>query len=353
MTKKLMKPHIGKGYLFVICLLAFAPLLKAEAPGVTVQTHDGQYRATLEIILKRAAHFIREEDSPASNLGFRSRRNILGGLAQTHRTIVLKNFKESLALTVEGGRALLDQKNLREAKNRLEAAQKKYSDNPISWLLLGDLYDLEGEKGEAMHYYLGFWEHVSSKDRLGLVSLLFSESDKILVSKHVQDKLRSYGFQPPQNRRISDFSFFPKPKSNRLTFSTLLVAYLLPLLVVMGIPFLLLRRLLIEDTSRRIDRIFYQAYFVLIGAYLIWLAHLFFNVPPVFKPAEWEVLAFIAAGGIFIAIAEHLRDFFGYRKEASESGTAFCPHCKKVTLKIVSICPFCNREINRPKGGKR
>src|SRR3990167_6675718 len=140
MTEKLIKSFPQKGFLLIVCLLAFAPLLGAEVPSVTVQKNDAQYRATLQIILKRASNLIRQGNTAASIL-------------------VLKNFRESLILTVEGGQLLLIQENSREARKRLQAAQEKYADNPLCLLLLGDLFDREGKEGEAIHYYLSFWNH--------------------------------------------------------------------------------------------------------------------------------------------------------------------------------------------------
>ncbi|OFZ47345.1 MAG: hypothetical protein A3D92_18620 [Bacteroidetes bacterium RIFCSPHIGHO2_02_FULL_44_7] len=99
------------------------------------------------------------------------------------------------------------------------------------------------------------------------------------------------------------------------------------------------------ETSPVSDRILYGIYAVMMASYLLWLVHLFFNVPSLIRPAEWEVLGVLGLGTILVFSAEWIGNLWKHLKEGQDPETRFCPHCKKSVLRLVLVCPFCNRDI--------
>ena len=197
---------------FLLATLLFPPLLRAETPNHSVQTpSDVQYKKMIEGVLKQTAHLIEPENWLTLRTKLSLRRGMLDNLNPYHPAL-LNSINESLKLTVEGGNLYLKGEELDRAQTLLKEALKKYSDNPLAVLLLADLFSLKGKRGEAIHYYLGFWEEFKKGERSDLMPFLFSRRDKTRASKHTAQQLKSYGFEPPKTERTDFFPFFQNPK---------------------------------------------------------------------------------------------------------------------------------------------
>ena len=332
----------------ILAQTIFSLALHAEVTNnLATAADETKYYKALESLLGRTKNLLATKSQPTGPVRLSSRRNPLGNLNQFYHPTMFKDVNESLRLTVEAGEFYLKRENLKQAKELLKEAKKKYSENALASLLLADIFLAEGSRGEAIHYYLGFWNQMESARPKSLVSLIFKRREKSIAMDHVEKELRFLGLEAPKGKTMDLFSFFSKAGDRELTLPRIFVTYALPILLFLGIPFFIYRRITGDDVPSPEDRILYGLYLVIFCSYLVWLGHQSFNLPSLFQPAEWEVLAILGIGIAGVFATEVLLRFWQRERERRDPDTIFCPHCGKSILKLALVCPLCNRKIER------
>ena len=347
------KSFAGLPFFILGFLLSYSltVLQAAESP-----SHENpRYVRVTESVIKRAEDAVSEGPKNQIQMRLTAGRSIAGLPPGVEQALALKNVNRSLELTVQGGNLFLKGEDPKQSEELLRQAFREYEDNPLAILLLGDFYARKGSRGEAIHYYLVFLERMKAKDRNALASLLFKQREKNIATRHVTERLRSYGFEPPKTNGIDFLSLFPNPGRGPLSVQKIAVAYVLPFLIFFGIPFFIYRRMMTDDTSPVMDRILYELYFVLIVSYGFWLARLMFNFASFGPSQEAEALGLLIVGIIAVFATEWFRKVWEHECERRDPETVFCPHCNRSILKLAIVCPFCNRRTNvrRRKGAPR
>ncbi|OGW81550.1 MAG: hypothetical protein A3G33_01900 [Omnitrophica bacterium RIFCSPLOWO2_12_FULL_44_17] len=329
---------------------AYAPVKKMNSQQIIVE----RYKAAVEEILKRADRFKKElaqmSQQRAGLSPFQNRRNSLGqmGLIQ-HNAILFKSLEQSLRSLIAGGILYLKKENPPEAERLLKNATDSYAENAAAHLLYGDILAEAEKTKDAAREYLAFCQSLEQPDRLGVRQKLFNLNDAKIITFHVRSQLTAQGITPPEEKVLisrltqADFKYrLQVMMENTLTFT-------LPFLVIGGITFLILRRLFGIESSVPTEHMFYHIYLVIFFCYLLWIGHLFLNLPPLFRPIEWEIFSLLLAGTLIAIIVKYLRQIWHYEKERRNSESLFCPYCKKAILKIACICPFCNHKVTPEK----
>ena len=251
--------------------------------------------------------------------------------------------EKSLKLILEGGKHYLGRRDYDGARKSLRKALDADSKNPLAHLLYGDVSAMQGKKDVAGFAYIEFWNR-AQKERAFLRGIL-EQNDREAIASHVSGKLFIYGLDIPDKSHPKDLPLMLEMADKKESVPRALVNFGFPILLGLGIPFLIYRRTLSADPSPSVDRFLLQVYFVLLVSYLFWLAHQWFKLKPLFLSAEWEVLIAFAVGLNLIFGFQLLMRFIEHERERRNPETLFCPHCAKSILKLAIVCPFCNQKI--------
>jgi len=257
---------------------------------------------------------------------------------------LLKNLNESIRFSVQGGAQLLEGRNLERSRQLLASSIKMGPENPLPYLLMGDLFDREGKIGNAADNYIKFWDRAQKEQFL--MQVLFSTQDREAVAAHVKRKFEQYRMPPPKSDGLQQAPVLMELSLRKKTPAIYFVTHALPFGVILGIPFFIFKRGMSEEKPSVVDEIVFQSYIVLVIAYIIWLVHFLLKAPPLFEPIEWEIISFVLAGVTVVISWTLFGKFLEHRKELQDPSTVFCPHCKRSVLKVVVVCPFCNERLD-------
>lgn len=251
----------------------------------------------------------------------------------------------SLPQTVTAGRFLFSKQSGIEAVEEAKNAAALNPENPLAVLIYADSLSVQGNYSEADSGYRQFLFLLENPGPGHLRDRLFKINDIRPILTHVSTQLKAHGGQPFDAKAFDNRLFRNNFSIQFKWFLENLIPYGLVVVILLGIPFFLFRRLTDTEASIPTERMLMQIYAVLIVGFAIWMAHTFGKLPVLFEPMELEILALIAAGTVFaigFRIGIHIKK---YQAVLSDPNMRECPKCKKIILKLATACPFCKQKI--------
>lgn len=256
-----------------------------------------------------------------------------------------KTGNKSLELTVSAGDFLISKKNRNIPLDKALEATQIQPANLLANLIYADLLSRQNNHPAADTEYRLFLQSLQKPEDSKLRDSLFKINDILPILTHIDAQLKAHG----------EKSFEPKIFYNQLLKNNFqlqlkwllenIIPYGLAVLILLGIPFFLFRKMTDTESSIPTERMFLQIYWTLIGGYVLWAAHTFLNLPTLFDPVELEIVLFILIGSA-LAVWWRIQIHTAEKKsEMNDPNIQPCPHCGKTTLKLVTVCPFCNKKI--------
>jgi len=118
----------------------------------------------------------------------------------------------------------------------------------------------------------------------------------------------------------------------------------LPILVLLGVPIILFRSMTSQIPSP-FWRLLGRLYGATVAAYVVWLLHLFLNMPPLIKPVEFEVFLIWLAGLLGAGMVAVKQTLDRRKAILNDPLKRQCPHCKKMVEKLAAICSGCGKGL--------
>ncbi len=265
-------------------------------------------------------------------------------VASVKRSIQLKKVNQSIANTVSAAQYFFNDENLELAKEDIEKAQSQYDDNVVAHLLASEIYQRLGDEELANEARLSFLKRSSKMP--WIARDVFNSESRKFVYDYVASYLREYGYEVPKARGINQVPLIQQLSLREGSILTEMISLGLPMIVCIGLVFFMWRSMTGSDIWFGFwNKILIQSYIVFVFTYIIWIAHLFLQVPIFFKPVEYEILI-VLLGGISIIVVEKLvRKTIERKRILSDPALRACPHCREIIPKLDLICSSCGKKI--------
>ncbi len=262
-----------------------------------------------------------------------------------NRSYRLRAVNDSIRKTLQAVEVLTNEHGYQKAEALLLEAKHDFPDHIMPYLLLADIYEKQDripESNEAFQQFLIKGEKAAQISRD-----IMDWETRVAFANYVQSKLLSRGIQPHKPKGLHTLPLLARLRWEKGSLLRELVAAGLPLIILLGVPLGMLYRFAFpsEFQNARVERLLIAFYFLCVATYLIWLGHLFLNLPALIQPEELEVAAILIAGTLLL-IAFHFKLANEERKEALEDPLSFrCPACKKLIPKLSAVCPACEAKL--------
>lgn len=254
----------------------------------------------------------------------------------------IRNINTSIKETIQAAKIYGEGGNSSKALSLVLSAQKKYSDNVLSYLIASELYDEKGETQKANQARIQFLKKCARAPWMARETM--SWENRQAFFDYVAGKLRQSDIEPPKFKtRTPLIQQVLWEKGNHLQEG---ISTALPILVCVGLVFYIFRIMLGYDVSiERPNRIALQFYCLIVALYLLWMLHLFMNLDPIIDPVEIEILAAFFGGSALILLMNLAEASYQRWKELRDPESQECPYCHKIIARIVTECPYCGKKV--------
>ncbi|GEM_PF-3478007 len=261
------------------------------------------------------------------------------------RPYQLRHINDSIRETIEAAQLWVSGRDPEKALALARSAIKKYSDNIMAYLIAGELYEESGNIEEASEARLNFLKVSNRAPRLAVDIMTWQ--DRTNFYNYVAGRLEARGIRPPKPEGINSLPLIQRIAWEERNNLREIINVGLPFIVCAGLVFYFIRIVTGADLFlERPNRILLQFYFLLLGLYCLWIAHLFINLPVFIYPVEMEITLLFLAGTSVIAGSHLIQVILQRRKELADPEVMPCPHCGKAVSRIVQECPFCRGKID-------
>ncbi len=261
----------------------------------------------------------------------------------THEPSRLRAINDSIENTIKAAKLMYQQRNPVQALKLLKSAQKSYSDNVIAYLLAGEAYVMSGNISKANHERVEFLKKASRAPWIARKTM--SWENRKIISEYVASQLKASGVTPPKVTGLQQIPMIQKLVWEDTNLLREVIVVGLPILVCAGFLFYLWKIMTGSDIMiGTANRMTLEFYLLIVGLYILWILHLFANIPRIMDPPELEILTFLVLGTILILSVHGYEIFINRYKELHDPMLRKCPKCKAMIGRITSECPHCKHK---------
>ena len=253
--------------------------------------------------------------------------------------------RRSIELTVQAVDLLAKSQNFPGAEALLSQAIEHDRHNLLALVILADVLDKQGKTDSANQRYREFLEEL---DKLSMLNRgVMDLASRYAFSHYVYRLLSDRGIDVPTPRMMERVPLMAKLSWEKTSFLRDLIATGLPIGVTLGLLLIIVRQIfLINGPDPSIwDNFMIRIYGVLVTGYLLWILHLFVNIPALIEPVEQEIMVVILAGFTIVVFLQIQTIRTERKRDLDDPSLMPCPHCKKLILKLAAICNHCQKKL--------
>lgn len=257
----------------------------------------------------------------------------------------LKSINDSIRLTLEAVDLLMQRRHYAKSESLLLESLAAYPENIIARLVLADVFESQGKQQEANQTYGQFLKEGEKANQLSNDSTDFETRGAF--SSYVRKKLATQQIFPPKPRGYGFLPLSLRLQTGEKSWLLSFVAAGIPVLMIFISIIFVLRKILnlYEPRVSVFDKLIFGIFITFFSAYVLWMLHLFLNIPPIAEPVEYEIVSVLFLG-LALTIGKLVRErHLKEERLRSDPTLKQCPHCKQFVQKLNVICSNCNKEI--------